>query len=224
MDTSWFVIALSGVLAGVAVVLGAVGLGGRWPAAASALVLAAASYALWRVGRDRMIARIHASVEPDGTGGINGTGGIDGTDGPSADRKADPEDWHREGYQYADADYDPESEGWDDRNADADSEASFFEGEFWHEREHAREREERADPDARADRSRSRGTRADGSGVETVDPATARACSILGVRPDADEAELKRAYRRRVKETHPDRGGSKAAFRRVREAYEHLRE
>lgn len=41
----------------------------------------------------------------------------------------------------------------------------------------------------------------------------------LGVPADADPDEVKRAYRRRVKETHPDRGGDEAAFRRVQEAY-----
>lgn len=42
----------------------------------------------------------------------------------------------------------------------------------------------------------------------------------LGVDADADDAEIERAYRRRVKETHPDLGGSAEAFQRVREAYE----
>lgn len=42
---------------------------------------------------------------------------------------------------------------------------------------------------------------------------------VLGVDPDADEAMIVRAYRRRVKEAHPDRGGSAAAFKRVQEAY-----
>ena len=43
---------------------------------------------------------------------------------------------------------------------------------------------------------------------------------VLGLDADADEAEIERAYRRRVKEAHPDRGGSAVEFRRVREAYE----
>lgn len=43
---------------------------------------------------------------------------------------------------------------------------------------------------------------------------------VLGLDADADEADIERAYRRRVKETHPDRGGSAVEFRRVREAYE----
>jgi len=45
----------------------------------------------------------------------------------------------------------------------------------------------------------------------------------LDVATDADAAEVKRAYRERVKETHPDQGGDEEAFRRVREAYETAR-
>lgn len=45
---------------------------------------------------------------------------------------------------------------------------------------------------------------------------------ILRIDPDADDAEVERAYRRRVKEAHPDRGGSAAEFRAVRAAYEEL--
>jgi ferredoxin len=43
---------------------------------------------------------------------------------------------------------------------------------------------------------------------------------VLGVDPDTDEEALVAAYRERVKETHPDLGGSVAAFQRVRTAYE----
>ncbi|MFC7137847.1 ferredoxin Fer [Halobaculum litoreum] len=43
---------------------------------------------------------------------------------------------------------------------------------------------------------------------------------VLGLDADADDTEIERAYRRRVKEAHPDRGGSAEEFRRVREAYE----
>jgi len=42
---------------------------------------------------------------------------------------------------------------------------------------------------------------------------------VLGVEPDADEATIVRAYRRRVKETHPDQGGGIAEFQRVQDAY-----
>ncbi|SHH02815.1 ferredoxin Fer [Halobaculum gomorrense] len=43
---------------------------------------------------------------------------------------------------------------------------------------------------------------------------------VLGLDADADDAEVEQAYRRRVKEAHPDRGGSAEEFQRVREAYE----
>ncbi|WP_276251739.1 ferredoxin Fer [Haloarcula rara] len=45
---------------------------------------------------------------------------------------------------------------------------------------------------------------------------------ILGVDPDADEAEIVDAYRERVKETHPDQGGSTEAFLAVKTAFERI--
>ena len=45
---------------------------------------------------------------------------------------------------------------------------------------------------------------------------------ILGIDSDADEETIKQAYVRRVKETHPDHGGSTRAFQSVRAAYEAL--
>ncbi|MFB6071342.1 MAG: ferredoxin Fer [Halobacterium sp.] len=43
---------------------------------------------------------------------------------------------------------------------------------------------------------------------------------ILGVDPDADDDDIREAYRRRVVETHPDQGGSLEEFQRVRAAYD----
>ena len=45
---------------------------------------------------------------------------------------------------------------------------------------------------------------------------------ILGLSTDATLAEVKTAYRRKVADAHPDRGGSAAEFIRVRAAYEIL--
>ncbi|WP_433631900.1 ferredoxin Fer [Halomicrococcus sp. NG-SE-24] len=45
---------------------------------------------------------------------------------------------------------------------------------------------------------------------------------VLGVDPDADEAEIVESYRERVKEAHPDQGGSVSEFRAVRTAYERI--
>jgi hypothetical protein len=61
-----------------------------------------------------------------------------------------------------------------------------------------------------------------GSDQATVSPEVERACRVLGVEPDASPEEVKRAYREAVKEAHPDLGGSREAFKRVRWAYERL--
>jgi hypothetical protein len=46
---------------------------------------------------------------------------------------------------------------------------------------------------------------------------------LLGLAPGCTAADIKATYRRRVLETHPDRGGSEEEFRRVNEAYERIR-
>jgi len=46
---------------------------------------------------------------------------------------------------------------------------------------------------------------------------------VLRVDRDADDEEIDRAFRRRVLETHPDRGGSAAEFKRVTAAYEAIK-
>lgn len=42
---------------------------------------------------------------------------------------------------------------------------------------------------------------------------------VLQIDADADDAEIERAYRERVKEAHPDQGGSISEFQRVQSAY-----
>ena len=44
--------------------------------------------------------------------------------------------------------------------------------------------------------------------------------AILGIEPGATEDEIKRAYRKKALETHPDRGGDPAVFRVVQQAFE----
>jgi hypothetical protein len=51
-------------------------------------------------------------------------------------------------------------------------------------------------------------------------PLSASAYEVLGVAPGADEAELRRAYRLRLRRTHPDTGGDAAEFIRVQRAWE----
>ncbi|KAA9408378.1 2Fe-2S iron-sulfur cluster binding domain-containing protein [Haloarcula hispanica] len=45
---------------------------------------------------------------------------------------------------------------------------------------------------------------------------------VLGIPPDADDGEIVDAYRERVKEAHPDQGGSTEEFQAVKDAYERL--
>jgi len=52
----------------------------------------------------------------------------------------------------------------------------------------------------------------------TVDPAR-QAFAELGLRETATVAEVKSAYRARIKQVHPDHGGDEEEFKRVREAY-----
>ncbi|WP_115862750.1 J domain-containing protein [Halorussus litoreus] len=58
----------------------------------------------------------------------------------------------------------------------------------------------------------------EGDEENRIDPGAA-AFAILGVPQGATLAEVKRAYRERVKEVHPDHGGDREEFQRVREAY-----
>lgn len=54
-------------------------------------------------------------------------------------------------------------------------------------------------------------------------PSAAEAYRVLGVDEGADEEAVRRAYRERVKEAHPDtESGSEEEFKRVRSAYERL--
>ncbi len=46
--------------------------------------------------------------------------------------------------------------------------------------------------------------------------------AVLGVGPDATQEEIKRAYRRKARELHPDTGGDEEAFKQVTRAYQIL--
>ena len=51
-------------------------------------------------------------------------------------------------------------------------------------------------------------------------PLSASAYEILEVDPSVDDAELRRAYRLRMRQTHPDTGGDAAMFVQVQRAWE----
>jgi hypothetical protein len=242
---AWLLVALAGLLGGTAIVAAAAGFAhpSLWPAA---LLAGAASYGLWSYGRERMADAIHERVE----GGV----GSDGGDGGREERRRTVEDWHYRGFDYSaerDREYDPDSESdadgewvWEDPfwtdgdRRDPRSGAERTDGSG------AREARATAGAGGGADTSTGTETGSDaGTGTDATgrgtrgaggragdaadagpDVSAAAASEVLGVDADADAEEIRRAYRRRVKETHPDLGGSEAAFRRVRRAYERLRE
>ena len=51
-------------------------------------------------------------------------------------------------------------------------------------------------------------------------PLSASAYEVLGVDPTAPDDELRRAFRKRLRETHPDAGGDASAFIQVQRAWE----
>ena len=53
-------------------------------------------------------------------------------------------------------------------------------------------------------------------------PLASTPYAVLGVADDASDAELRRAYRRRLRETHPDTGGDARQFDRVQRAWEQV--
>ena len=56
-------------------------------------------------------------------------------------------------------------------------------------------------------------------------PSEREAYEALGLDPSASDEAVRRAYRARVKEVHPDTdGGDEEAFKRVNRAYEQLRD
>lgn len=55
-------------------------------------------------------------------------------------------------------------------------------------------------------------------------PTRQEAYRTLDLDRSAEQGEIKRAYRRKVKTTHPDRGGSEEAFKEVTNAYNLLTE
>lgn len=59
--------------------------------------------------------------------------------------------------------------------------------------------------------------------ASSVAPKTESVWTLLGVSPNATEADLKAAYRKKAMETHPDRGGDADLFRRIVAAYAEAR-
>ncbi|MFC7176366.1 J domain-containing protein [Halosegnis marinus] len=199
MDTAWplFVAALA--LAALATLLALLGFGSP-PMLVGAVVAAAGSYVCLRRSHRELSRRAYARVgverNPDGTVGREGRAARRSR---SADIDYEPRDWD-----------DPDDWPFDDpfwTGTDEEDDPPGPEegpGEWW---------------ERRTGRTPSR----DG-GAQVVAPREREACDVLGVDHDADAETVTAAYRERVLETHPDHGGDEESFKRVRWAYEYLKE
>jgi hypothetical protein len=85
----------------------------------------------------------------------------------------------------------------------------------------SRERVRQATDRVRGGRRRQRASAAQ----QQSGPSLGQASQILGVDPGADQSTVKKAYRERIKEVHPDADdGDEEEFKRVQAAYERLTE
>ena len=253
MYRTWFAIGLAGLLGGVAVVSLFVGFGSPVflvVAAVSATGgflayryarerMLASVYAGVETGhRDRGSGGTADAADTDDAGGGTGPRSRDratqATDGGEA--AADYDEWTWAGSDPDDPFWSDDPEDWEDpwEWEATDPEDAGTDG--WRRGPGAGERTGSGrwsgwsgwgagDPGDGTDGERSRGRRGDHDepGEHERVPTVEEAYETLGLEPGADLESVRRAFRERAKETHPDRGGDPEAFIRVREAYERLR-
>jgi len=201
VDTAWPLFVLGLALAAAATLLALAGFGTPSLFAAAG-VAAVGSYLCLRRSRSRLTERVYDRVgverNPDGTVG---------REGRAVTRS-----------RSADIDYEPRDD-WDDPDDWP------FDDPFWLGEE--TDEEQPPGPDEGPGEwwnRRTSGSPSRDGGTMTIAPREREACDVLGVDVDASVEEITDAYRERVLETHPDRGGDEAAFKRVRWAYEYLKE
>jgi DnaJ family protein A protein 2 len=66
------------------------------------------------------------------------------------------------------------------------------------------------------------GSRGGGGGGPRADVDTTKLYEVLGVSKDADEKDIKKAYRKLAVKHHPDKGGDEHLFKEINAAYEIL--
>ncbi|WP_255151350.1 J domain-containing protein [Halorarius halobius] len=215
MNRGWLLFGASALLSAVAVLVGVFALSFP-PLFAVALALAGGGYACWTRARERIVADVYTrvGVEPNDDGTV-------GTEGARIDREAtgrvtheprddwdDPDDWPFDDPFW--------TEGGDPGGSDAADGFDPTDGPGG--TTAGRERRTRDRGGATAAGSHA------GGNVQFVAPRETEAREVLGVDRDASPEEIRAAYREQVKDAHPDHGGSEEAFKRVRWAYEYLRE
>lgn len=213
MNRGWPLLGLSTLFGAAAIVTGVAGLSFP-PLWLLALALAAGSYGCWSKARELILDGIYGriGVEPNDDGTV-------GEAGARAERTATGR-----------IEYEPRDD-WDD------PEDGPFDDAFWTDEDVVGSDTDDA-PGAGAreptgqqanGRGTTRGSQSNGAGagigsVTVMAPRTREACDVLGVDVDATPEEVRAAYRKRVKDAHPDLGGDETTFKRVRWAYEYLRE
>lgn len=220
MNRGWLLFGASALLAAGAIVVGVVGLS-LPPLLLAALALGGMSYACFSEARDRVASSVYTRVgvepNPDGTVGEEGARAERSRSGrvthEPRDDWDDPDDWPFD---------DP---FWTGEGAAPDGGTeTVFGGSFGGSTAGSTLGGETGRTNERSRGNHAETGRANQEGVRFVAPRAREACEVLGVDLDASPQAIRAAYRERVKETHPDRGGEEATFKRVRWAYEYLRE
>jgi hypothetical protein len=249
VDTGWLLVGVAGVSGGLALVLIGAGIATSPLLLPVGAVLAFGAYLAWMAGSSRVVATVYEEVgdpdgsadeddrtgrrrdrmDPDGNWGTAADGGREqGTGRGGAGSRRPSGDGRRAGGVGPDG-----REVWDARERDRVGGWDEWEWTDRRWREFEREHDDPTDDagggygatgGGTRQRTRGRADGARGHGRRRPDPRAARAREVLGVDPDADAEAIRRAYRERVKETHPDRDGDPEAFKRVRWAYEYLSE
>ena len=241
MDRSPFLVAAAGLLAGSGALALLAGVTVNPLLLPVGAVLCAAGVAVWRRANRLVTEEVWGDVYADAPGSSNGHGEY---------RRSVAEEGERDDWSWAGTDEDDPFWGedpedpWDARTRDPDEVRE--ERGAWHDRttggQAARERT-RPGGHERARDGGAASERTAGSGVDwdwgrsdraehhpepetgPVDPERAAAYETLGLEPGASQAEIRSAYRERIKRAHPDTpGGSTEEFKRVQDAYELLRE
>jgi len=207
---SRLVTGLAGAFALMTVVLAVGGLAGSLILLPVAALFAAMTYVLWAHASGRLMGRLYRSVE-DQARTAGATAGSQRRARDGADRGAGSS---RGGAGFGAG---PREEWTAPREGRSVTEEARRRA-----RQQARERRGRAADGGRGQRRRRQ--RAGRPGGESG-PTAREAYETLGVEPGADESAVKRAYRDRIKEVHPDAAdGDAEEFKRVQAAYDRLTE
>ncbi|WP_159899862.1 J domain-containing protein [Salinirussus salinus] len=206
MHRSRLVTGLAGAFALMTVVLAVGGLAGSLILLPVAALFAAMTYVLWSHATGRLMGRLYRSVENQAR-----TAGAAGGGRQRARRERQRGGSDRGGFGAG-----PREEWTAPREGRSVTEEARRRA-----RQQARARQGRAADRGRGQRRQRRASRPG----ETSGPTAREAYETLGVEPGADESAVKRAYRERIKDVHPDAAdGDAEEFKRVQAAYDRLTE